>query len=258
MEILDKAGAHGKLPSHSDFVSRGLMPAFVSGWDDWLQRGLACSQERLGPQWLDIYLTSPVWRFVLSSGVVDTQVWAGVMIPSVDRVGRYYPFTVAWPLPSSVLPTALPVQQVDWFGELETVALAGLQDGVTIDALEPMLARIAAPENLTQNQAGQWEMGRPLALFLQQPGQNILSTFPVLQHSFLMQRFPSYSLWWSAGSERVSPAFLTSAYLPPPQSYTAMLAGDWEQRGWSIPFGQVAPLTAPQCSPDTNDTVQNE
>lgn len=253
---MDKLGVHGKLPRHGDFVSRQLPQSFVTGWDNWLQQALPVSQELLGTQWLDIYLTSPVWRFVLSSSVVDHQVWAGVMIPSVDRVGRYYPLTLVQAFATDTLPTLLPVQHSDWFGELERAALAGLQDGVTIDELEQWLAQIATPGPLSGMQAARWESGRPLVMFLQQPGQNPLSTLPALQHSFLLQRFPSYSLWWTEGSERVSPVSITTAYLPPPQSFTALLAGDWEQRGWAMPFPVIAPLALG--SPDIHHPVQNE
>ena len=259
-QIMDKPGVHGKLPGHGDFVTRRLSQEFVTAWDDWLQRALSCSQELLGADWLEIYLTSPVWRFVLSPGVVDARVWAGVMIPSVDRVGRYYPLTLAQSFAATALPTALLVEQGDWFGELESAALAGLQDGVTIDELDHWLRDIATPALVTPASAAvrQWEVSRPLALFLQQPGQNPLSTYPVLLHDFLLQRFPSYSLWWSAGSERVSPASLMNACLPSPQCYTALLAGDWEQRGWAIPFPAIAPLPASAFPHITNDPVQNE
>lgn len=256
MQIMDKLGVHGKLPRHGDFVSRHLSAAFVAGWDAWLQRALSTSQEQLGQQWLEIYLTSPIWRFVLSAGIVDQQVWAGVMMPSVDRAGRYYPLALAQAFPGQSLPPLLQIQHSDWFGELESLALAGLQDGVTIDELETRLAQIECPQGVTQMQPTPWESGRPLAVFLQHPHQNPLSSFPVLQHNFLLQRFPSYSLWWTEGSERVSPVCLTSAYLPPPQSYTAMLAGDWEQRGWAIPFPVIAPLAPDSAEPF--DTVQNE
>ena len=50
--------------------------------------------------WLDGYLASPSWRFLLMPGVMDGQPWAGVLMPSVDRVGRYYPLTIARPLPA--------------------------------------------------------------------------------------------------------------------------------------------------------------
>lgn len=256
MQIIEKLGVHGKLPRHGDFVSRQLPPGFVAVWDGWLQKALATSQELLGPQWLDIYLTSPIWRFVLSAGVVDERVWAGVIMPSVDRVGRYFPLTLAQPFSPGVVPQQLQLEKGRWFDELERAALAGLQDGVTIDEFEQMLAQIQLPQGLMDVTPVQWEIGRPLAMFMQHPEQNPASGLPLLQHSFLLQRFPGYSLWWTSGSERISPASLISANLPPPQCFTSLLAGDWEQRGWAMPFPAVAPLVLDSHEPF--DTVRNE
>src|SRR5690625_7848268 len=90
------AGFFGKLPAHGDFIHRGLPTRCVSIWDESLQGVIGASREQLGGNWLDIYLTSPIWRFALSPGLVDEHVWAGIFMPSVDRVGRS--------LPSSILP----------------------------------------------------------------------------------------------------------------------------------------------------------
>ncbi len=49
--------------------------------------------------WLDLYLTSPAWRFVCAGGACGPRPAIGLMVPSVDRVGRYFPLTlVAHPL----------------------------------------------------------------------------------------------------------------------------------------------------------------
>lgn len=92
------AGWYGKLPALGDFASRRLAPAFVERWDGWLAQGLANWRER-DPSWLDRYLGGPVWCFVAAAGVLGPHAWVGVLMPSVDRVGRYFPFTVAAPLP---------------------------------------------------------------------------------------------------------------------------------------------------------------
>ncbi len=85
---------YGKLPALGDFASRRLPPAFLADWDAWLQRGMAYSQQHLGSEWLDTYLTSNVWRFILAPGTLDSSTWAGIVLPSVDRVGRYFPLTI--------------------------------------------------------------------------------------------------------------------------------------------------------------------
>ena len=92
-----KAGFYGKLPARGDFVSRRLPRSFVEPWDAWLQQGFASSRDHLGDGWLEAYLTSPIWRFVLAPGVCGPAGVAGVVMPSVDSVGRYFPLTIAQP-----------------------------------------------------------------------------------------------------------------------------------------------------------------
>ena len=57
-----EVGFYGKLPSHGDFLRRRVSDGFVGVWDAWLQESLATSRAVLADAWLDVYLTSPVWR----------------------------------------------------------------------------------------------------------------------------------------------------------------------------------------------------
>lgn len=257
MTEANSVGLHGKLPQQADFVSRNLPMTFTTGWDDWVQRGLLASQEALGNQWLEIYLTSPIWRFVFSGGLLDQVPWAGIMVPSVDKVGRYYPLLLAQSLPPETLPTAPLVESSDWFAALEDLAIHALQDNLPVLELEHQLGQLAPLRCAHRAGAGKWEVGRPLALF-QQDEPNPVNGYPALLHELLRQRFPAYSLWSSAGSERVTPANLISGYLPSPQCYTSLLAGDWAQQGWSTPLDVITPLAF--CSNNCNNThdIQNE
>ena len=76
----------------------------------------------MGEEWLPIYLTSPIWRFVLSAGLCGGEVVAGVLMPSVDRVGRYFPFTLAVPLAGCSNPAAVPMTGAEWFDKAEGLA----------------------------------------------------------------------------------------------------------------------------------------
>ncbi|MFW8696321.1 type VI secretion system-associated protein TagF, partial [Mesorhizobium japonicum] len=67
-------------------------------WDLWLQAGLRHSRELLRERWLETYLNSPIWHFSLGAEVCGRAAMAGVLMPSVDRVGRYFPLTLAAPL----------------------------------------------------------------------------------------------------------------------------------------------------------------
>lgn len=139
-------GWYGKLPSLGDFASRRLEPAFIEPWDLWLADGLAAQREQLGEAWLDGYLASPTWRFVLMPACLPApapqQAIAGVLMPSVDRVGRYFPLTLASPL--AQLPRSSQELEglLGWLHRLEDVAQDALQDDLTIDELEQALAQL--------------------------------------------------------------------------------------------------------------------
>jgi type VI secretion system protein ImpM len=142
-------GWYGKLPSLGDFASRRLEADFVEPWDLWLGESLQAQREAMGEAWLDAYLQSPPWRFVLMPGVLpgfDPElVVAGVLMPSVDRVGRYFPLTIAATIASLPSSNAAYEAMLAWLHRLEDTALDALQDDWTIEQLEAALADLAPP-----------------------------------------------------------------------------------------------------------------
>jgi type VI secretion system protein ImpM len=88
-------GFYGKLPARGDFVRAGLPRDFTDPWDAWLQSVIAGSRTLMGDAWLPAFLEAPVWRFTLPPGMCGAQAVLGVMLPSVDRAGRYFPLTFA-------------------------------------------------------------------------------------------------------------------------------------------------------------------
>jgi type VI secretion system ImpM family protein len=136
-------GWHGKLPCLGDFATRRLPPAFVRGWDDWLSSVLHESRRRLGEGWIDAYLTAPLWRFVAGPGALGDRPWAGLLMSSVDRVGRHFPLTLARRLahaPSDAdgLHAALIALDCE-----AAAALATLTEGRPVEPFEADLARCA-------------------------------------------------------------------------------------------------------------------
>ncbi len=142
-------GWYGKLPSLGDFASRRLGADFVEPWDLWLGEGLAAQRETLGEAWLDAYLQSPVWRFVLLPGVIASlapqRPLAGVLMPSVDRVGRYFPLTIVATLPRVPRRAQEMEQLLGWLHRLEDLALDALQDDWTIEQLDAELVALPPP-----------------------------------------------------------------------------------------------------------------
>ena len=84
-------GWYGKLPTLGDFASRRLDPAWIAAWDAWLAEGLGTLRAD-DDAWLDGYLASPAWRFVVMPGAVPgdagARACAGVLMASVSRPAR--------------------------------------------------------------------------------------------------------------------------------------------------------------------------
>lgn len=142
-------GWHGKLPSLGDFASRRLPHDFIEAWDGWLAGGLAALRETAADTWLDGYLASPIWRFLLLPGALPgpsgQQGWTGVLMPSVDRAGRYFPFTVAWALPALPRDIEAFTALHRWLRQLDDLAADALQDDWTVPQLEAELTRLRPP-----------------------------------------------------------------------------------------------------------------
>jgi type VI secretion system protein ImpM len=143
-------GCHGKLPVAGDFVTRRLPANFVDAWDNWLSDGLAALHQSDPDGWLEQYLASPAWRFVITPKFLPAPLeglaWAGVVIPSVDRVGRYYPLTLATRLYH--LPGTQPEQAGlwSWLHRLEDVAVDAMQDDWAIEQLDTVLLHLGPPQ----------------------------------------------------------------------------------------------------------------
>jgi len=226
VKLKARVGFYGKLPMVGDFVSRRLPDDFISVWDTWLQSAIATSQEQLGGDWLSRYLTSPIWRFLLSPGVCGNQAVAGIVMPSVDRVGRYFPLTVAVVFEQSPsLPLVLSTGNI-WFEQLEDAALTGLEGNLDINAFDQLVQNIPLPSQPPP------ALTEPVHSFgadvFYAPLENAAQTseaFTGLTAHLLATFMPGYSLWSNAGSEDVQPALLACQGLPPVGSFAEFLSG---------------------------------
>lgn len=143
-------GAFGKIAGMGDFLRLNLPGEFVRPVDEWLQAGLLAARQALGQAWEGHYLSAPIWRFSLPGGVVGPQAASGVLMASVDRVGRQYPLTIGALCPPGN--TALRhFANTPVFARLEDIALGTLEDDATRcglqDALEGL--ELTAPAEMT-------------------------------------------------------------------------------------------------------------
>ena len=215
----DPPGWHGKLPSLGDFASRRLAPAFLAPWDDWLAAGLQQLRERNSGGWLADYLAAPSRRFLLMPGVLPGaaghQAWAGILMPSVDRVGRYFPFTIA----QAVQPFPSTVGQMQslwfWLARLDELAADALQDDWDIAHLETELARMAGPDLET--------LPCPAAALPQTPGALLNIDLPPRLDIGQLISVEAQALWqqqraglayWYASPELQPPRLQVSQGLP--------------------------------------------
>ncbi len=124
-------GVFGKVPGHGDFLTRDLAPTFTDAWHSWLARELPAARTTLQARFEPAYLQAPAWRFAVAAGLAGPAM-TGVVIPSVDSVGRAFPLTLA---------ARGPVAGCGWYEVVETLARAALEEDWTLD---PWLARLAA------------------------------------------------------------------------------------------------------------------
>ncbi|MDH5179571.1 MAG: type VI secretion system-associated protein TagF [Gammaproteobacteria bacterium] len=231
-----EVGVFGKLPAHGDFVQRNLSPVFIAGLDEWMQHYIAGSREQMGAEWLDIYLTSPIWRFAFSPGVIDENCWAGIMMPSVDRVGRYYPFSVVVKLPADSNPMEFITTQTGWYEKIEGLALDALGDELHIDEITEQLNQIELEIMSDYHNTGQVLNGNNFQVNMCYEEQLPVSVYPYLLDSILVKTFNSYSVWTTQGSERIEPCLFSVQGLPPVSGVSAMMDGLWTQWGWQQPY----------------------
>jgi type VI secretion system protein ImpM len=226
-------GYHGKLPAKGDFISRRLPREFLDPWDSWLQDVIGGSRARMGEAWLDAYLTSPIWRFALSAGLCGEGAAAGVLMPSVDRVGRYFPLTIVAMLAAGDDLLAVPVAAAGWFGKAEELVRSALADAFDFDGFDAQVAALGAPTigEAGQVAAGVVEGGPGLRLAIAS-ADSVDQAYRRLAERVLSASCPRCSLWWTSGSEDVAATFVACNGLPSAEGFAAFLDGRWGAWGW--------------------------
>ncbi len=231
--LVDAAGYFGKVAAFADFISRRLPRSFIDPWDAWLQQALVASRERLGVSWLDTYLISPLWRFTLMPGLCGASVWAGVFMPSVDRVGRHFPFTVAAPFSGETGLFSV-LSDAEWFDKIENLALSTLDEPFDLERFDADLQQLRpAPVGDTVSSRLRSSQNEPAWCFELTSVAAVAQTIPALAHCLLEGRLDGQTLWWTAGSAKVRPCVLTCKGLPNSAAFAAFLDGNWTRWGWS-------------------------
>jgi type VI secretion system ImpM family protein len=236
-----QVGFYGKLPSHGDFLRRRVSDAFVEAWDAWLRECLSASRTALGARWLNVYLTSPAWRFACAAGACGPAPVIGIAAPSVDQVGRYFPLTLVAELPPDVsLVTAasssrffeaaeqlvietLATERVD-FDRFDQGAMALERELISV-ALPPELVLGPSASAIVTDTPQAWQV--PLSA-----ASDVTSAFEQLLSLHLEAKYRPLVLLWTDGSGVVEPSCLVLKGLPSPELYPALLEGSWTNHRW--------------------------
>jgi type VI secretion system protein ImpM len=238
-EPVNVVGYHGKVPKHGDFVSRGLPNTFIDPWDIWLQEAIHTSRQQLGDKWLDYYLTSPLYRFVLSPGICGDAAWMGTLMPSVDKVGRYYPMTISLKDHEATNPFVALQKYNEWFEHIELLALSCLKDDFDLEDFYQGICQLKlngesqSPDKAKHLTSQMDDLDFPTVL--RRPLSSIAAIpdiLPSILDALLKTHCFAYSVWWTHGSDHVSPSLLICTGLPPFDGIAAMFDGNWQQRGW--------------------------
>jgi len=228
-----ETGWYGKLPASGDFVTRRLPPAFIEPWDAWLNRMLTGSRERMGAGWRDAFLSAPAWRFVLSPGIIGPHGWAGLLVPSVDAVGRYFPLTIASQLPAKGIdPVTTVARAHNWYAEVEPVAHIALAPDAELETFDAQLANRRFPAELLALSESTEQTIPPRG---RAPRALWIPLGPEFQGEAGLGGLAKpladpYSAWLAEESEIFGRSLMLCERLPEAEQFCAMLDGRWGRR----------------------------
>lgn len=225
-----KSGIYGKLPAKGDFISRRLSHHFIDIFDVWLRTGMESSKQNLGERWLDTFLTSPVWHFALSRHICGDNAYMGIMMPSVDKIGRYFPFIVAAEVEENAMPIELFSDYDLWFEAAEKMALNWLGTG---DFDQDEDARLVRMDEIDRNQqaiSGITAYRQPFSIpawgltFDKQT--QLCENLQQCQGRILQDLLGAYSIWVLSGSNDINNQAYFCQGLPTTELFTKLLEGE--------------------------------
>lgn len=234
------------MPCLGDFASRRLTTEFIGLWDPWLQRSLAVSRQQLGDAWLDMFLTSPMWRFALAQGTCGEHAWAGLLVPSVDKVGRYFPLTIALRIEPGGADIISIFGAQAWYASLESIGLSALKLEYSPHELDEALAALTFPcPSVTGDHAGVGQLmesvvtaSAPMVLHFASVESIAAATLESARAAYATKMY-GRTFWWSVAQDSGTTEFHCSVGLPPPNHFSIFL-------GSNVPAApSAAPLTVP-------------
>jgi type VI secretion system protein ImpM len=178
--------------------------------------------------------------------------YAGILVPSVDRVGRYFPLTIVAQLAPDDCPLAVACTSTDWFEAAEALVLDALQaEALDFDTFDDQVALLrdrldvesaAEASRLSQvlrdSDFPAREQRWHISLGTLGSLQSAVSAFAYREMS---RALDPLAIWWTQGSNALEPSWLSTRGLPDARAFVSMLTGDWSATEWaSVPAAGAA------------------
>jgi type VI secretion system protein ImpM len=189
----------------------------------WLQQAMAAGRAQLEQRWFDLYLTGPRSRFLLMPGTCGGTMWAGILMPSMDKVGRYFPLTIAAEIgfgPAAMLTAFL---SQGWYAAIERTALSALNTKLLPDDLEESLAANPFPLSVSHDRTNSpeelatwFKTDEGVSRMLEIQGENaIYKLFIATAECLLNAAGVGKSFWWVVSADGVATQLRCFTGLPP-------------------------------------------
>jgi len=218
------AGLFGKLPAKRDFIATMAPRRFLDLWEPWLQTSLAASRYALGAGWGDYYNRAPLWRFWLGPGLFgDTT--AGVLMSSVDGVGRAFPLTLLSTGNERPPPPPEIESNDKWFAAAEALLLSALDSGATFEQLAGAAAALPAPTPHAPDVVATGVEELSDRAVVARVGNARFAEAFERSRQFGGARYDALSFWWTTGGEGFQPMALSVVGLPSAERFADMLTG---------------------------------
>lgn len=213
-----QSGFYGKVPCKGDFVSRGLSRGCISNLDRWLQQGMNSSKNYLAERWSELYMVAPVWQFYLSPGIVDSNGWLGVFIPSIDSVGRKFPCLLAVPVLSPFICLKQLEDQEELLMQIEDLLFESLSDGFDFSLFCRQVSNLRLLPAYPS--VDLYKAAKPVSKMVNHEQQRA-----DYRHLDLLSEFSRPSVWWSEGSDTVASQLWFDDGLPDAAQFRFYLEG---------------------------------
>ncbi|MCF6263443.1 MAG: type VI secretion system-associated protein TagF [Xanthomonadales bacterium] len=222
-ETFIELGFYGKLPGYGDFIQKRLPQSFINPWHQWLLSGMQAQRENDAENWLSYYLNCPAWCFVLSAGICGKQAVTGVTIPSVDKVGRYFNFTMAATLPEEIEPASFAIKHYQWIMDIKDLALSILDDEMDQQEIEQSINSRSLDLSYSTGPRSTFAINKQQIHVVYPEETSINTQVPGLLDKLLSRELGCYGLWWHKGSSQVSAQAVACADMPSPQTYLGLI-----------------------------------